>query len=133
MISEVNIANKPISTNAKFRASGESKTVWILAAVGTQATDTLTVIHPVPFSIGRKAGCSLQLPSKSVSSHHADLTVRDGQLTIIDRKSTNGTFVNGRRVSDVTTLKSPTWHSESDATITQPPRTPLRKMFVIKL
>ena len=106
MNSDIALNHKPISTAARRTGSHESKTVWILASVGQQISNALTVIHPVPFSIGRKAGCSLQLPSKTVSSHHADLTTRDGHLVLVDRQSTNGTYVNGRRVTDMVVLKS---------------------------
>ena len=106
MISDYALAHKPISTAARRSMSCETKTVWILASVGNQISNALTVIHPVPFSIGRKSGCSLQLQSKTVSSHHADLTNRDGQLVLIDRQSTNGTYVNGRRITDMVSLKA---------------------------
>jgi len=105
MISELSRLYKPISTAAR-RSSSEKKTVWILASVGSQITNALTVIHPIPFSVGRKTGCSLQLPSKTVSSHHADFSIRDGQLLLIDRQSTNGTYVNGRRATDMIALKA---------------------------
>ena len=106
MISDIAQNHKPISTAARRGNPAETKTVWILASVGNQTSNALTVIHPVPFSIGRKAGCSLQLPSKTVSSHHADLTSRDGHLLLIDRQSTNGTYVNGRRITDMVSLKA---------------------------
>ena len=105
MNSELAFSHMPFSTAANRSSSSESKAVWILASVGHQISNELTVVHPVPFSIGRKAGCSLQLQSKSVSSHHADLTIRDGQLVLMDRKSTNGTYVNGRRITDIVNLK----------------------------
>jgi EAL domain-containing protein (putative c-di-GMP-specific phosphodiesterase class I) len=78
----------------------EPNTVWILARLGEQHSEELTVVHPFPFSIGRKVGCSLQIPSKTVSGHHADLILRDSRLFVIDRESTNGTYVNGRRLKD---------------------------------
>ncbi len=105
MISDVAKLHKPLSTSAR-RNNSEASTVWILASVGNQISNALTVVHPVPFSIGRKAGCSLQLPSKTVSSHHADLAIRDGNLILIDRQSTNGTYVNGRRITDIVTLRA---------------------------
>ena len=105
MTSDIAHFHKPIST-ALRRGPAEKKTVWILASVGNQVSNALTVVHPVPFSIGRKAGCSLQLPSKTVSSHHADLTSRDGHLILNDRQSTNGTYVNGRRITDMVSLKA---------------------------
>ena len=105
MTSDIAHFHKPIST-ALRRGPAEKKTVWILASVGNQVSNALTVVHPIPFSIGRKVGCSLQLPSKTVSSHHADLTSRDGHLILIDRQSTNGTYVNGRRITDMVSLQA---------------------------
>lgn len=78
------------------------QSVWILESLGEQPTEELTVVHPFPFSIGRKVGCSLQVPSKTISGHHADLLLKEGELFVTDRDSTNGTFVNGRRVTDAT-------------------------------
>ncbi|HUP79826.1 MAG TPA: EAL domain-containing protein [Pirellula sp.] len=105
MISDFALNHKPISPGSR-RSPAEPKVVWILSSVGNQSSNSLTVVHPVPFSIGRKPGCSLQLQSKAVSSHHADLTARDGNLVLIDRNSTNGTYVNGRRITDMVTLKA---------------------------
>lgn len=105
MNSDPQLLSRPISTSSRRTSTSESKSVWILEAVGQQVTESLTVVFPVPFSVGRKAGCSLQLQSKTVSSHHADLTTRDSQLLLIDRQSTNGTYVNGSRVKDIVTLK----------------------------
>lgn len=104
MENDQQLAN-PLSTASRRLHSGDLKKVWILASVNQQVSNSLTVVHPIPFSIGRKVGCSLQLPSRTVSSHHADLTIRDGNLLLIDRQSTNGTYVNGRRVTEVVALK----------------------------
>ena len=80
--------------------SSASKVAWILVGVGNvQSAHPMTVLHPTPFSVGRKPGCSLQINSKTVSSHHADFEVHDGQLILTDRASTNGTYVNGKRVT----------------------------------
>lgn len=81
--------------------------VWILVSANTtQQINPLTVIHPYPFSIGRKPGNALQLNSKAVSSNHAEIVERGGEVWLIDRQSTNGTYVNGQRVTDTIRLKS---------------------------
>ncbi len=73
--------------------------VWLLASVGSEHTcDPLTVVFPTPFTIGRRAGCSLQINSRTVSSLHAELTTDGDSLTLTDCNSTNGTFVNGERL-----------------------------------
>ena len=49
--------------------------------------------------IGRAAGCELQIESGSVSRHHALVLVGPREAIIEDLNSTNGVFVNGRKVS----------------------------------
>lgn len=49
--------------------------------------------------IGRASGLDLVLLEDMVSRRHAELTVRRSGLVICDLGSTNGTFVNGEKVS----------------------------------
>lgn len=94
-------------TASRRSQSGGPKTmVWILASANTtQQVNPLTVIHPYPFTIGRKPGNVLQLNSKAVSSNHAEIVERGGEVWLVDRQSTNGTYVNGQRVTDTIRLK----------------------------
>jgi EAL domain-containing protein (putative c-di-GMP-specific phosphodiesterase class I) len=57
-------------------------------------------INVNPFRIGRLSNLPLCLSSTSVSKLHAELILEDGRLTVRDLGSTNGTFVNGRRIAD---------------------------------
>lgn len=50
-------------------------------------------------SIGRVQGNSIVLPKPNVSKRHATVTIEGGAVTLTDQKSTNGTYVNGRRIS----------------------------------
>lgn len=50
-------------------------------------------------SIGRDDSMGLRLDDVGVSRHHCDISRRSDSLTIHDRQSTNGTIVNGRRVT----------------------------------
>ena len=54
-----------------------------------------------PISIGRAPECDLVLRDTRVSRRHARMTARDGVLVLTDLGSTNGTRVNGHRVSEV--------------------------------
>jgi pilus assembly protein CpaF len=49
--------------------------------------------------IGRLEDNDLCLPKNNVSKYHARLVYKDERYVIVDQKSTNGTYVNGRRIS----------------------------------
>lgn len=97
----------PNSISRRLSGGSPAASIWMLASVNpSQQINPLTVIHPMPFSIGRKSGNSLQLNSRAVSSQHAELVERDGDLILVDRQSTNGTYVNGQRVTSEVKLRS---------------------------
>lgn len=52
-----------------------------------------------PLEIGRDETCQVRLEDTYVSLHHAKLSSRDGVWLIEDLGSTNGTYVNERRIS----------------------------------
>lgn len=54
-----------------------------------------------PLRIGRAPECELVLKDSRVSRRHARLQARGGVLVLTDLGSTNGTRVNGHRVSEV--------------------------------
>lgn len=51
-----------------------------------------------PVRIGRRSGLELSLLSPSISNVHAEIRREDGGLVLADLGSTNGTFVNNRRL-----------------------------------
>lgn len=55
--------------------------------------------------LGRGADCDIQLQESSVSSVHALIEHENGRWYLRDRKSTNGTWLDGRRVSRRMRLK----------------------------
>jgi FHA domain-containing protein/uncharacterized protein DUF1707 len=48
--------------------------------------------------IGRSSGCQLVLSDDTVSRRHAELFVEEGRWLLRDLDSSNGTWVNGRRI-----------------------------------
>lgn len=54
--------------------------------------------------VGRSVGCGVRLDSTDVSRRHARILITDEATTIEDLGSTNGTFVNGMRVTAPTRL-----------------------------
>src|SRR4029078_7947229 len=55
-------------------------------------------------NVGRVQGNDLMLPKGNVSKRHARLLFRDGRFIVTDLKSTNGTYVNGRKIAQATIL-----------------------------
>ncbi|MEM7353834.1 MAG: EAL domain-containing protein [Acidobacteriota bacterium] len=64
-----------------------------------------TMVHKVPFQVGRRADSDLVLPFGRVSQKHAEIFQRQDALCLRDMGSTNGTFVNGKRVVEACALK----------------------------
>lgn len=56
--------------------------------------------------LGTEARCDIALSDEAVSRLHAKVRVaKDGELQVTDFDSTNGTFVNGERISATTTIQ----------------------------
>ncbi len=49
--------------------------------------------------IGRQTDCQIRIASSDVSRHHCEIAQDQGRLSIRDLGSSNGTFVNKRRVA----------------------------------
>jgi len=52
-------------------------------------------------TVGRVEDNTFQIADASVSSHHAEILLRGADIVIKDLNSTNGTFINGEKVSEV--------------------------------
>src|SRR5262245_27378891 len=57
-------------------------------------------------TIGRVSGNDIVLAKGNISKRHSRLTMRDGAMEIADMKSTNGTYVNGRKIAGPTPIAS---------------------------
>jgi pSer/pThr/pTyr-binding forkhead associated (FHA) protein len=56
-------------------------------------------------TIGRSEDNGFQIPEGSVSSHHCELKLKDDAVTITDLGSTNGTFINDKKIEAGTLRK----------------------------
>jgi EAL domain-containing protein (putative c-di-GMP-specific phosphodiesterase class I) len=73
---------------------------WALVGVGNDEEEVQTIpLATSPFRVGRRAGLSLSISSASVSREHAEIIQKRDVLTLIDLGSTNGTYVNGARLT----------------------------------
>jgi len=72
--------------------------MWTLVSQNDSLEIPPTTVITPPFRIGRREGFDLCLPCRNASGLHAEILEKDGVLWIYDLNSTNGTFVNGRRI-----------------------------------
>jgi len=75
--------------------------MWILQTLTDGHTDqTFRILPGEPKTLGRATGADFIVDAALVSRVHCRFTVMpDGVLEVRDLESTNGTFVNGTRVS----------------------------------
>jgi hypothetical protein len=57
-----------------------------------------------PVTIGRQSDCTVPLNDQNVSRQHAQISPARGAYVVVDLGSTNGTMVNGTRISAETRL-----------------------------
>ncbi len=84
---------------------------------GAKSVPTFVVIEPRQrrgqtftlsdtLSIGRLDDNDIVVTDDSfISSHHARIEIRPDSVWVVDMKSTNGTFVNGQRVTDARSVR----------------------------
>jgi pSer/pThr/pTyr-binding forkhead associated (FHA) protein len=51
-------------------------------------------------TVGRVSDNAFEIPEASVSSHHAEIILRGNDVVIRDLGSTNGTFINGEKITE---------------------------------
>ncbi|WP_250658547.1 FHA domain-containing protein [Alkalimarinus coralli] len=51
-------------------------------------------------SIGRDASCDISIPVEHLSRHHVEVEVKGGKLLVKDLDSANGTFLNGKQITE---------------------------------
>ena len=95
------IINETCSTKAQPRGQ------WTLSRTcGVNETQqSVHVVGPL-FTIGRYKYSSLHLADPTVSGRHAEILMIDRDIFIRDLNSTNGTLLNGRKLHNLTGLRS---------------------------
>ena len=82
---------RPVSKNEYSLSCAVRKTPYVLSKVKK-------------FTIGRLKKNDISLPQKTTSDLHATIKWSKSSFRITDEDSTNGTYVNGKRISAVTAL-----------------------------
>lgn len=81
------------------RATTTQKPIGELVIVDKRGQEHARVPLAGELVIGRVAGNDITLSAGNISKRHARVVVRDGKAIVVDLKTTNGTYVNGVRVS----------------------------------
>lgn len=86
-------------------STSEQTGAWSLAGVWSEGGPVRKIPIAAPqVVVGRWDDVDLRLEFRGVSKRHARLRVADGRLFVRDLDSTNGTYVNGRRIWQETEL-----------------------------
>lgn len=59
------------------------------------------MIEQSVLTIGRSSQCDIPIEDDNVSRKHAEINLRDGMVWLTDLQSTNGSYVNSKRVSEI--------------------------------
>jgi pSer/pThr/pTyr-binding forkhead associated (FHA) protein len=64
------------------------------------------IVTAEDFLIGRGTDCNLRLLDDAVSRHHCSIRVTSDDAQLLDLGSSNGTYLNGRRIRSQASLQS---------------------------
>ncbi len=102
-------AAQPATTPAKppkVRATRGAKAPTSLVVHAPEGRRPKTFRLSGGLEIGRAESCQVRLDDTYASQHHARLSARDGSWFVEDLGSTNGTYVNDRRVQAPVEVRS---------------------------
>jgi EAL domain-containing protein (putative c-di-GMP-specific phosphodiesterase class I) len=74
-------------------------TISLIGRVDAGDALSMVSLDHEPFTVGRNSSNSLRMSDPTVSSYHAEITGIASRPLVTDLDSTNGTFVNGARIS----------------------------------
>lgn len=85
------------------RGASRKGKAFLMVSAG-EAAGTVFPLTRSSLLIGRSADADVRVNENAVSNEHARVEIRGGNFIIRDLESTNGTFVNGRRITDSASL-----------------------------
>src|ERR1035438_8256827 len=71
-----------------------------LVVLGVGMTGRTQELKADKTTIGRVEDNTFQIAEPSVSSHHCEVLLRGKDVVVVDLNSTNGTFINGEKVTE---------------------------------
>jgi len=86
-------------TRPTTQGKAKAKSDWSLTAIGGDMKGRTIMIHG-SMTFGRSSNCDIIIDGEYMSRRHAELSLKGGGLRIVDLGSSNGTCVNGKKVSE---------------------------------
>src|SRR5512137_3067777 len=71
-----------------------------LVLLSTGMTGRMHELKVAKTTVGRVEDNMFQIAEPSVSSHHCEIELKGNEVVVKDLNSTNGTFINGEKVSE---------------------------------
>lgn len=90
-----------VGSNPGTRTEGAAAELVILTG---ESESERVRIRPQGHVVGRSPNADIQISDPYSSEFHARVGIQDGQVVVHDLGSTNGTYVNGRRVTSPTSV-----------------------------
>jgi EAL domain-containing protein (putative c-di-GMP-specific phosphodiesterase class I) len=91
---------KSLPNDPLRRGKSVDEDVWFLSGATHPGESVRHIpIDDSPFVVGRRPGTQLPLQYRTVSGNHALFKIEAGQLLLEDLNSTNGTYLNGEKVT----------------------------------
>lgn len=90
-------ASERAASGAQLMAGDRAEEQWVLVGLDAEVCD----IHAVgteKSTVGSSPDCDIRIRSEFVSRHHAQVVKTQNGFILEDLNSTNGTFINARRV-----------------------------------
>ena len=72
--------------------------MWSIRFLNGPQAGTQTPLSEGIHTIGRSSSCNIHIQAPGISKIHAEICIKDNELTIVDKNSSNGTYVNGVKV-----------------------------------
>lgn len=87
-------------THTQLMQDSMAATAWLEYYGPDSSAPERTPLESFPFTLGRNESADLHVDSGRVSREHAVITCERNKFTVRDLNSTNGTFLNGKRIQE---------------------------------
>lgn len=104
--SRTELQKATISITYKKLEKDELPCVCFLSGAIPSSNDKCYVLENSRVCFGRVQSCDFVVDDRSISRIHFEIEIADGIAKIKDCQSTNGTFLNGKRIEDEAILLS---------------------------